>query len=49
MLPFKSKYRFGHHEDYLFSLSKKIFSGLKYPKKISFNFEKGSTGGSGDV
>ena len=25
-------------------LSKKIFSGSKYPKNIFFNFEKGSTG-----
>ena len=29
---------------YLFSLSKKIFSGSKYPKTILFNFEKRSTG-----
>ena len=33
VLPVKPNYRLGHPENYLFSLSKKIF-----------NFEKGSTG-----
>ena len=33
-----------HHENYLFSISKIIFSGSKYPKNVLFNFAKGSTG-----
>ena len=41
---FWPKYRLAHPENYLFSLSKNIFSGSKYPKKILFNFEKRSTG-----
>ena len=40
---FSPKYRLGHPENYLCLLSKKIFSGSKYPKNILFNFEKGST------
>ena len=43
VLPFQPNYRSGHPENYLFSLSKKIFSGSKYPKIKLFNFEKGST------
>ena len=38
------EYQSGHPENYLFSLSKKIFSGSKYPKNSFFNFEKGRTG-----
>ena len=34
VLLFKPKYRLAHPENYLFSLSKKIFSGSKYPKKL---------------
>ena len=45
VLPFWPNYRLGHPENYLFSLSKKIFSGSKYPKIKLFNFEKGSTAG----
>ena len=43
MLPFKPNYRLAHPENYLFLLSKEIFSGSKYQKNILFNFEKGST------
>ena len=43
VLPFLPNYRLAHPENYLFLLSKKIFSGSKYPKIILFNFEKGST------
>ena len=32
-LPFQPKYRLAHPENSLFSLSKKLFSGLKYPKQ----------------
>ena len=41
---FWPKYRLAHPENDLFSLSNNIFSGSKYPKNISFNFEKRSTG-----
>ena len=44
VLPFWPNHRLGHPENYLFSLSKKIFSGSKYPKIKLFNVEKGSTG-----
>ena len=44
MLLYKTKYRLGHPQNYLFLLSKKIFSGSKYPKKTSFHFENRSTG-----
>ena len=37
-------YRLAHPENCLFTLSKKIFSGSKYPKIVLFNFEKRSTG-----
>ena len=43
LLLFKPKYRSGHTENYLFSLSKNIFSGWKYPKNILFEFENRST------
>ena len=43
VLPIQPRYRLAHPENYLFSLSKKIFSGSKYPKNIKFNFEKRST------
>ena len=43
VLPFHPNYRLAHPENYLFLLSKKIFSGSKYPKNILFTFEKGST------
>ena len=43
VLPFLPNYRLAHPDNYLFLLSKKIFSGSKYPKHILFNFEKGST------
>ena len=43
VLPFSPKYRLAQPGNYLFSLSKKIFSGSKYPKSILFSFEKGST------
>ena len=33
VLPFQPKYRLGHPENYLFSLSKKAFSGSKYSHK----------------
>ena len=33
VLLFKPKHRIGHPENYVFSLSEKIFSGSKYPKK----------------
>ena len=51
---FKPKYRLAHPENYLFSLSKKNFSGWKYPKKYIFYFGKGSTaedshGAVGDI
>ena len=32
-----------HPENYLFSSSKKLFSGSKYPTKYIFNFENRST------
>ena len=38
------KYRIGHPENYLFSLSKKIFSGPKYPTNILRNFDNRSIG-----
>ena len=37
------KYRLGHPENQLFLLSKKIFSGSKYPKNNIFKFEYRST------
>ena len=40
---FQPKYRLAHPENYLFSLSKRILSESKYPRKILFNFEKIST------
>ena len=40
---FWPKYRSTHLETYLFSLSKRMFPGSKYPKNIYFNFEKRST------
>ena len=43
VLPFQPKHRLVHLKNYLFSSSKKIFSGSKYLKNIWFNFEKGST------
>ena len=43
---FQPKYRLAHPENYLFSLSKKIFSGSKYPKNILFIFENRSTAGN---
>ena len=43
---FLPKHRLGHPENYLFSLSKQIFSGSKYPKNILFKFENRSTGGA---
>ena len=36
---FKPKYRLGHPENHLLSLSKKMLSGSKYPKNVLFNFE----------
>ena len=36
-------YRSTHPENYIFSLSKKTFSGSKYPTNSLFNFEKRST------
>ena len=36
------KYRLGHPENYLLSLSSKLFSGSKYPKNSIFNFENRS-------
>ena len=44
VLLFKPKYRLCHPDNYLFSLSKKIFYLSKYPKNISFNFENRSNG-----
>ena len=44
VLLFKPKYRLGHPENYLFLLSKKIFSGSKHPKNKLFDFENRSTG-----
>ena len=53
LLLFLPKYPLNHPENYLFSLSNKMFSGSKYPKKHFtfvfnilkvFNFEKRSTG-----
>ena len=43
VLPFKPKYRLGHPENYLFLLSKNIFTGSKYPKINWFAFEKNFT------
>ena len=34
----------GHSENYVFSLSEKIFPGTKYPKTVCFTFEKRRTG-----
>ena len=36
MLPYSSKYRLVHPENYLFSLSRNILSGSKYPEKIFY-------------
>ena len=44
VLPFQPKYRLGHPENHLFSLSVKMFSGSKYPENSLFHFEEGSTG-----
>ena len=44
VLPFRPNDRLAHPENYLFLLSRKIFSWSKYPINILFNFEKGSTG-----
>ena len=38
VLPFEPKYRLAHPENYLFSLSIKIFFGSKYPKKKIIQF-----------
>ena len=46
VLLFKPKYQLGHPENYLFSLSKDIFSGSEYPRTFLFNFENRSTGQS---
>ena len=43
VLPFKPKYRLAHPENYLFSLSKKIYSGSKDSNNKLIDFEKGST------
>ena len=40
---FWPKYRLAHPENCLFSLSKNIFSGSKYPTNVLFNFGKRST------
>ena len=40
VLPFDPKHRLGHHEDYQFVLSKRIFTGSKYPENKLINFEK---------
>ena len=45
VLPLQPKYKAAHPENYLFSLSEKVFPGSKYPKNKLFDFEKGSTGG----
>ena len=44
VLPFQPKYRLSHPENYLFLLSKKLFTGSEYPKNKLFNFEKNFTG-----
>ena len=44
VLLFQPKYRLGHPENYLFLLSKKIFTGSKYPKNKLIKFEKRNTG-----
>ena len=43
VVKFWPNYRSTHPENYLFSLSKKFFSGSKHPKNSLFNFEKRST------
>ena len=42
VLPFWPKHRLGHPENYLFSLSKEIYSGSKYYTNVVYHFEKGS-------
>ena len=44
VVSFNLKHRSGHPDNCLFSLSKKILSGSKYPKCIWFTFEKVSIG-----
>ena len=43
MLAFQPKYRLGHPENYLFSLSKKYIFWIEVSKKHFIKFEKGST------
>ena len=43
VLLFQPKYRLGHPENYLFLLSKKVFTGSKYAKNKLINFEKRNT------
>ena len=40
MLPYQPKYRLGHPEKQLLSLSNNILIGLEYPKKNQLNIEK---------
>ena len=40
VLPFQPKYCLRHPENYLFLLSKNIFTGSKYSKNKLYNFEK---------
>ena len=42
-ITFQPKYRLAQPENYVFSLSKGIFSGSKHPKNILLYFGKGST------
>ena len=44
VLPFQPKFCLGHPENYLFLLSKNLFTGSKYPKFDLLNFEKYFTG-----
>ena len=41
---FQQKYWLGHPENYLFSISKKLFVGSKYPKNKLFDFDHRSVG-----
>ena len=49
VLPFQPNYRFGHLESYLFSLTRNMLTGSKYPKINWSNFDKHFTAGDVQV
>ena len=47
-VPIEPNYRLGRSKNHSFLLPKKVFSGSKYPKTISYNFDNSSTAGHPD-